>query len=63
MNTPRKKAIISLPRELVRKIADEFSCTEVTVYRALCFGTDSAKAKQIRDSAMSYGGLLTEKLV
>ena len=63
MDTPRKKTIISLPRDLVRQLADQFTCNEGTIYSALAFRSDSAKAKLIRDNAISLGGLITEKLV
>lgn len=63
MNTPRKKTFISLPRDLVRQLADQFTCSEATIYSALAYRSDSARAKMIRDNAISLGGLITEKLV
>ena len=60
----RKKKIIQVPRKSVDLLAKTMNVSEITVWNALAFRSDSDNAQQIRRLALStYGGIETYKLV
>ena len=60
----RKKKIIQVPRKSVDLLAKAMNVSEITVWNALAFRSDSDNAQQIRRLALSaYGGIETYKLV
>lgn len=60
----RKKKIISVPRGTAARLAQDVNVSEICVYNALAYRTDSATAKVIRDRALKlYGGIETYKVV
>lgn len=60
----RRKKIIQVPPKNVEKLAKAMQCSNVTVWNALAFRTDSENAQKIRRLAMSaYGGVETVKFV
>lgn len=60
----RRKKIIQVPTKNIALLANAVKVSEVTVWNALAFRSDSDNAKQIRRLALSaYGGIETTKLV
>lgn len=56
---PKEKVVCDI--DLVREIAENFDCTEATVYNALAFRTNNFRALQIREYAEKNGGYLFKK--
>ena len=60
----RKKKIIQVPRKNIALLANAVQVSEVTVWNALAFRSDSDNAQQIRRLALSaYGGIETSKII
>lgn len=59
----KKKKIIKVPVGKVAQIAEDHNCTEVAVYNALAYRSDSQAAQKIRKDALEiYGGIITTKV-
>lgn len=62
MKNAKKRPIILYEYGTVRKLADEFGCTQRAVSNALRFVSDSERAAQIREACITkYGGKITSK--
>lgn len=60
----RKKKIIQVPRKNIDLLADKTNMSTNSVWGALAYRSDSKKAQEIRQLAISeYGGIETYKLV
>ena len=59
----RRKKIIRVPSGMVQRLIKETGMSEVSVYNALAYRSDSASAQAIRKKALTeYGGVATTKI-
>ena len=60
----RRKKIIKVPTENVRRIMKVMGVSEVSVYNALAYRSDSVSEQAIRKKAIDeYGGVITTKIL